>query len=600
MNTQEPTTQDSLRGTSTTTDRAPESSLTWFNTPDPSSTAPSDDEPELAEEGNHSGYETDHEDGRRSTLRAYEYWNRALYNLPRRGTATGGTGYESPDYSWSAPTPIDRSQYVGTSAPESSSHPSCNSSEAEQAAYPLSSSEWPDSGLDPWPPSAPGLPDASQPTGESIPSWEVHTRPPDSSTSGHADAAADFLMGVRILGGIPLEALPGTDLELDATAAEQLQQPDQPRTFTNHKKAKALEERMAVLAKQGRPASEPSTPGAEATADRDGLLRRVASHCRISSTPGVRLAMLALSDDSECMELLPHVLNSDLDWSAPPSDAPGKSRDQAGDPQDTFLKVPFSAPTNPVVPAPEPIRNPDVRFKFPDGATVGSIHDIITDPRACEDFKGQYLRRMHKATTPAWSHLGQHQRRRITDPMVITSEHCWERAVGYHFDCTDFEAVRERDIADARIKSNRIEWVKHMLHTHYPGGVEAYPNQSILYEMEFGIRFHRDMSWSAVISPPQANALPHLGDTPPTHPPGSTRAYCRLLDAAAGHADPRLSLPPATLPHRRPAISHPEGYRSGLLPGRECADRLPVLSLVRGGSGPEREMPTNHWLRQSA
>ena len=129
MNTQEPTTQDSLRGTSTTTDRAPESSLTWFNPPDPSSTAPCD-ESELAEEGNHSGYETDLEDGRQSTLRAYEYWNQTLHNLPPRGTATGGSGYESSGYSESAPTPTDRSEYVGISASESSSYPPCNSGEA--------------------------------------------------------------------------------------------------------------------------------------------------------------------------------------------------------------------------------------------------------------------------------------------------------------------------------------------------------------------------------------------------------------------------------------------------------------------------------------
>ena len=488
--------------------------------PDPPSTGRLD-EPESDEEGNHSGYETDHEDGRGSTLRAYEFWNRTFRDMPPWRTATGGPGYESYDFSGSASTPTECSEGVGGSASESSSYSQGTSGEAEWAVPPPRHPEWFDSGLDPWAPLDQEVPGAPRPTSARIPSWEVHTRPPDTSTSGPADPAAGPLLGVSILGGIPLETLPEMDLDLDPTAAEQLQQPDQPRTFTNYKKAKALEERLAVLAKQEQPASEPTTSKAGPSADRAGLLRRVASHCRISSTPGVRLAMLALSDDAESMELLPHVLESDLDWSAPPDYVPGATRDQAADPQDTVLKVPFSAPTNPAIPAPEPIRNPDVRFKFPNGDTVGPLHDIITDRRARENFTGQYLRHMHKATAPAWHHLGQPQRRRITDPMVVTSEHCWEQAFGYHFDCTDFDAVRERDIADAPIKSNRIEWVKHMLRTHYPGGVEAYPNQSILYEMEFGIRFHRDMSWSAVISPPQANALPHLGD--PTFSPSLAR-----------------------------------------------------------------------------
>ena len=38
----------------------------------------------------------------------------------------------------------------------------------------------------------------------------------------------------------------------------------------------------------------------------------------------------------------------------------------------------------------------------------------------------------------------------------------------------------------------------------------AYPNQKILYEMKFGVRFDREFSNSAVMAPPYANALPHL------------------------------------------------------------------------------------------
>ena len=238
-------------------------------------------------------------------------------------------------------------------------------------------------------------------------------------------------------------------------------------------------------------------------------LQAIAAHFCIESIWGVQLALLAVPDQYRLLHLH-DLLLIDLDWSNPPhhqNDEPPKG---APDPKETFLHTRYSAPKSPAVPAPEPIQDPATPFRFKDGSTVGPASEIIPNPRVLEYFRTGYLGLLHEKLATAWRRLGQDQRRRMKDHCAVTSDQVAETARGYHFDLSDYDRVKQRSIADAPVKSKRGPWVEDFLNRFNPGGAAAYPNQSILYELKYGVRFHKKFSYSGVMAPPYANALPHL------------------------------------------------------------------------------------------
>ena len=208
----------------------------------------------------------------------------------------------------------------------------------------------------------------------------------------------------------------------------------------------------------------------------------------------MKLALL-LTKPEHRDHLLATAANITFDWSMPDAHGDPRLREGARDPETTWLQHPFTNPSSPSVPAPKPIEDPAEPFFFDQEShrVVGSLEELVIDDRARWLLEGGYARELDDKLARAWDHPGVKQRRRMTGHEQIDSRHCAERAVGRHFDISDHEALFERSTADRRVKSPRVHYIRSLLDLHYPGESEAYPDQGILYELEFGIASQSSM-----------------------------------------------------------------------------------------------------------
>ena len=170
------------------------------------------------------------------------------------------------------------------------------------------------------------------------------------------------------------------------------------------------------------------------------------------------------------------------------------------------MTVPGPPSTDPLT----PITDPAEPFKFADGSHEGPIEEVVWTARALELINGSYASKLHSSCLSAWAKDGQDQRRRCKEFAAVTSKDCNPLAVGHHFDLSVPGRARVRSIADRRVKSGRGPWFRDFLQEKYQGGADAYPDQGILHQLEFGLRFNADTSWSIAFNPPLKSALPHL------------------------------------------------------------------------------------------
>ena len=298
-----------------------------------------------------------------------------------------------------------------------------------------------------------------------IPTWEVHTRSPNRLSNSrqhplHSPKLCSNL-GVRHLGSISTASVDQMELDYDKRVAD-LQESDQPATYVNYKKKKALREREVVLQKKAaeaeqskrkttaRPPPHPPTQDillgiprhlrqrqAEIalqirarTIEETPSLQEVADHCRLPSVWALRLALLAIAEQwhGSVLRLLYQIK---FDWTVPPGREGDPPRRNAENPSTTFLTRPYSAPRNPTKPAPEPIRDPEIPFRFRDGTLSGPASEVIERDTDIQDFHHGYLQMYHRKLAPAWDKKGKDQRRRLKDhyalfqvePSIIIDRH---------------------------------------------------------------------------------------------------------------------------------------------------------------------------------
>ena len=221
---------------------------------------------------------------------------------------------------------------------------------------------------------------------------------------------------------------------------------------------------------------------------------------------------------SHCMR---EFVQIEINWEEAP-ESMKDVRDLAPEPLETILYTPYptSVPEdnrdNPI----EPIVEPAVDFYFDEETkrTEGTLAEFLGSREKADRVLYGLPREISKGTGHAWSHLGMEQRARVRDGEIVMATDVAEKhrrgmssvKDGYHFEIDPDGKMRQRSIADTPVGTLGIAFLKDYLDEHYPGGHTNYPNQHLLYQLEFGYRVPGDRAWSLAIGPPLASALPHL------------------------------------------------------------------------------------------